>query len=581
MLRVAIFTAVPLFILLGMPSLGLAADSDTWPYYKLKHFDDFRGDGHYFSWLKLSVVWLLFLGWVKTTDWVNQDSQGLRIRFKLWIPIIAGTFVAALALFWIASNFALGMSLLAVAYIAPLGAYVGMRNRTVEPEQRVLTPTHLSDWFSSRLHAIGLGGKPKREVVGPRHAVRLRSRCGDNEAANDAISNGATTLPGYDAAGELLSELLAHRADAVMMDVGREEVAMRYLIDGVWHNIAPRTRETVDPILIVVRAICTGDPSGERATARGDFEFELQDVKYVCQVTHQKVEGAIRVILKLETLVCPFDSLESLGMHPKIADVLRERIDDKNQMILFSGLPGGGLSTTIDTVLTGTDRIRRDCVVVESAEKYEREIDATEVYQVASGGSTAETINSVIRSWPDLLVVRGLKDVETTRLLCRQAREECMIVTTIAAKSAVESVVRVLMLKTPPKELAPVLSCVVHQRLIRRLCEHCKEPYEAPAKVLQQLGLPTDRIKTLYRPPQNSEQVCEACRGIGYRGRTALFEMLVIDDAIRELLLGKPSLEGLKTLAEQKGMHSIRDFGAVMAGRGETSVEELSRVLKQ
>ena len=578
MIRTLLFIVATLAILAGTPDACLAQEVVHWPEFEVN--DNFRGSGHYFSWLKLSLIWLVFLVWVRSTGWISQDAQAMRARVKLWIPMVVGIFIGALGLMWIISSFSAGFSLLLAAYVAPLATYVGVRNRGIPPEQRVLTPSHLRVWFSDKLSVIGLGTRSKVELT-PVHLVKLHARCGKTQAANAAISSGVVTLPGYDATGNLLGDLLTHRAQAVMMDIQADEVALRYLIDGVWHNIAPRNRELVSPIVDVVRSICTGDPTGKKATPRGSFDFVIREEEYVCVVTQHKEQGVYRMVLKVDVPRCPFDSLEALGMHPKMAEQLRERIGRKNHMILISSLPGGGLSTTLDTILEGTDRIRTDCAVIESAESVERDVDATEIHKFSAEVSSAQLLAKVVQSWPDVLVVRETTDTETARLLCRQAREDGVVISAIAAKSSIEALLRVLMLKVPAKEFSDVVSCVVYQRLIRRLCEHCKVPFEPSAKLLQQLGLPKDRVKTLYHPPQSSETVCPECRGIGYRGRTALFEMLALDDAIRDLLISKPSLEGLRTLAQQKGMHSIRDFGAVLVARGETSVEELSRILKQ
>jgi len=446
----------------------------------------------------------------------------------------------------------------------------------------VFTPGHLGDWFSDRLESIGIGtGSDRDDSAVPQHAVRLHARCGQNAAANEAISGGVRTMPGYDLLGKLLTDVLAHDAAAVMMEFTGEQVMLRYMIDGVWHNVPSQPQQGFEPILSVIRTLTTGDPTGQRAVAHGDFDFELHERAYICQATQQNNAGALRAILRLDTPDVSFDSLEELGMPLKMAERMRQRIGQKNELILFSALPGGGLSTTIDTVLQSTDRIRRDCTILESASKYEREIDATEIHKYSAKITPPQILTQVLRSWPDLLVVRDLKDVETARILCRQSREECLVISTLGAKSAVEVLLRVLMLKVPAKEFADAISCVVHQRLIRRLCNDCKQPYEPSDELLQNLGLPGDRVKTLYRAPQSPAEPCRTCRGIGYQGRTAIFETLVVDDAMRDLLTTKPSLEGLTTLAVQAGMHTVREFGAVLVARGETSVDELSRVLKQ
>ena len=108
-----------------------------------------------------------------------------------------------------------------------------------------------------------------------------------------------------------------------------------------------------------------------------------------------------------------------------------------------------------------------------------------------------------------------------------------------------------------------------------------RKAYEPPAELLKQLGIPPGKIQALYRAREDEDQICPDCRGIGYRGRTAIFEMLVVDDSIREAITKTPKLDILRQTARKAGMHNERDHGVVLVARGVTSVEELARTLKQ
>ncbi|REJ70435.1 MAG: hypothetical protein DWQ31_00910 [Planctomycetota bacterium] len=577
MYRRGILLVVLFALSLGMATTVAAEEGHVWPHYQVD--DYYRGPGHYFSWVKLALIYLIFLAWVKSTDWIHQDAHRVRQRPQLWVSLVVGSFAAALVGFWLLTWFGTGMSLLVLAYAAPAVAYVLVRNRHVEEEDRVFTPDHLREWFHERLVAWGLSQrreKKRRE----RPSVVFQARCGANQAANEAISRGARTMAGYATTAALFGDLIAQRGEAVMMDLETDTVPVRYLVDGLWHEVPARTPGEVIPIVEMVQALTTGDPTGQKAAARGNFDLDMKGRSYVVQLTQQNKGGVRHVILKLDDPETRFNTLEDLGMHPKMAEQVRERLAEPGHFVLISGLPGGGLSATMDVVTLSIDRIRRDCAVFEPDDRFEREIDTTSVHRYVSERSPAELVAEVIRTWPDVLVMRELKDGQTARLVCKQAREERLVVGAIAAKSAAEALLRVLMLKVPANEFAEVVSLVLHQRLIRRLCEECKQAYEPGAELIQQLGLPPERVKTLFRPPESPSKVCTRCGGTGYYGRVALFEMLVVDDAVRELLTTKPSLDGLHLLARQKKMHRIRDFGAVMIARGETSVDELARILK-
>lgn len=141
-----------------------------------------------------------------------------------------------------------------------------------------------------------------------------------------------------------------------------------------------------------------------------------------------------------------------------------------------------------------------------------------------------------------------------------------------------------LAMKVPAKELAEHVIAVVNQRLIRKLCEYCKEAYAPPAQVLQQLGIPEGKIQAFYRPRQPTEEnpeICPECGGIGYTGRTAIFELLVVDQTVRKALTTNPKLEILRQAARRDGLKTFQEEGLVLVAKGVTSLPELMRVLKQ
>jgi type II secretory ATPase GspE/PulE/Tfp pilus assembly ATPase PilB-like protein len=181
------------------------------------------------------------------------------------------------------------------------------------------------------------------------------------------------------------------------------------------------------------------------------------------------------------------------------------------------------------------------------------------------------------------VICSEIPDAATALVLCEQATKDKLNITTVRAKEAVEALLRVLLLKVPAAKFAPAVIAVVNQRMIRKLCEDCKEAYEPAPALLQKLGIPAGRIEQLYRTPENPDQdkVCPKCNGIGYFGRTAIFELLVVTPEIREALEKEPKLEVLRQVSLKGGNRNLQQEGIVLVAQGLTSVQELSRVLKQ
>lgn len=149
-----------------------------------------------------------------------------------------------------------------------------------------------------------------------------------------------------------------------------------------------------------------------------------------------------------------------------------------------------------------------------------------------------KNLESLLRKEPNVVIVNELPNPECAQMLCEHAADDKLVITTIRAKEAVEALLRVLLLKVPPALFAKSAVGVLNQRLIRRLCDECKQADELMLQLLQKLGIPAGRIEHLYRTPEPSEQekTCLKCNGIGYFGRTSIFELLVVDDKLRRAI---------------------------------------------
>jgi type II secretory ATPase GspE/PulE/Tfp pilus assembly ATPase PilB-like protein len=196
---------------------------------------------------------------------------------------------------------------------------------------------------------------------------------------------------------------------------------------------------------------------------------------------------------------------------------------------------------------------------------------------------------------PDVLVVPELTNAETVQMLCEQINKfHKMAIAKVNAKEAAEALLKVFAYNGPAAELAKCVTAVLNVRLIRRLCDQCKQSFQPPPQLLQKLGIPAGRVQVLYqeyKPPPPEELVdekgnpivlpiCQKCNGIGYAGRTGLFELLVIDDQIRAALTNQPNLETIKRVAKAAGHRSIQEEGILQVAQGVTSIAELQRVLK-
>jgi type II secretory ATPase GspE/PulE/Tfp pilus assembly ATPase PilB-like protein len=190
----------------------------------------------------------------------------------------------------------------------------------------------------------------------------------------------------------------------------------------------------------------------------------------------------------------------------------------------------------------------------------------------------------LIRKYPNVYVMRDFTNLDAVKLLLNEVRDDDRLVITNAhAKSAPEALLRLLKYKVPQKDFAQSVLAVLCVRLIRKLCDACKVAYAPTPDLLKKLGIPQGKVEALYRQPKPEEvqKPCKECADIGFKGRTGIFELLEVDDRIREILIKKPDMELLRKAARAAGMRPLQEEGLLLVAKGVTSLAELQRVLKE
>lgn len=373
----------------------------------------------------------------------------------------------------------------------------------------------------------------------------------------------------------------------MLLDYAQDGVACRIQVDGVWHNAQNRERETADAALEVLKTICALNPADRRSKQVGEFGAETEGRKLRLRFTSQGVPTGERVLMQQIEVGLAKKRLPDVGMRDKMQEQLKEVLNRKKGFVVLSSPPGGGLSTMMHAVVGTMDRYMRSFVGLEDQTKREMEMENVPVktFDPQGGDNSSEAVLArILREYPDAIVASEPSNAATMDELVEQSDTDRFVVTSIRAKEASEALLRCLMLKTKPQPFIHNVSASLNCRLIRKLCESCREAYQPPPEVMQQLGLPPGRVQAFYRPPTpNPEQkeVCKQCNGLGYHGRTALFELLVVDDGVRQALLRSPQLDTVRNMARKAGMRTLQEEGIVLVAKGVTSLPELMRVLKE
>ncbi len=537
--------------------------------------------------LKLSGMVVIFWMWVAAGDWVNRDCQIHGLGWHKWsliyyLPFVLVTFV----LFFVPAPSWLRATLMFVTFVATWVPYVLVHNKNVEPHETVLTGSWWRYAIAATLSSIGIKMSAERKADYEKGApVELMAMGAEDLATNNANLIAARHSPGYLLLKEAFAELVKRRGDKLMLDFAQQGVTVRYEIDGVWHSGEPRDRESSDVMLAVIKTLANLNVKDRKSKQQGQFGAKYEGKTYICPVVTQGVTTGERVVVTRIGEKQNMVHYSDLGMREGLQKQWAEIMAAESGLVIFSALPGGGLTTMINVSLEETDRLMRDFVAIEEVSNREHDIQNISVttYDASKGETPATVLPPLIRTYPNVYVLRDMTDLEAAKLLFKEVQDEHLVVTSIRAKEAAEALLRFLQLKMPAKEFARTTKGVLYQRLIRKLCPDCKVGYAPPADVLRKLGIPAGKVEHLYRPPkpEEIEKPCKTCQGLGYLGRTGLFELLVLNDKMREILIKQPKLALLKEAARAARQRSLQEEGVLLVAQGTTSLQELTRVLQQ
>lgn len=587
----------------------VASAQSAWPQYTTDTSHTIvRGPGFYFAIWKLILLLIPFWLWVKTADWIARDlaelGDSMGLPADIWNSVSVFTFPLVFVTLTLGIPiFIVGYLLAIIAYAAPLVAYVVVRNGKVPNEQRVFTPEHIV----RSLKNIGKKGaekdlSPKQPwELGP--AVELVP-VSPLQTANQAALIEARQNTAFVPVKFLFADAVENRADKILLEYTADAVAVRYMIDGVWHNATPKVhdkeplnRALGDNMLLVLKRIAQVNVADRRSRQEGKFKIEYSGAKYDTVLLSQGTPTGERVMISLAIITKTVKSLEDLGMREKLRETLKELIGPGSLGIVsFATLPGDGLTCTWVAALRSTDRLMRDFISVEDKLKPEPEIEnvGTEKIDLAAGKTVAAIIPSLILKQPEVICFPELTNGDPLQLAGDWIENEtklCLV--SLRSKDAIDSLTRLIALK-PGDVFARVIKGSVYQRTVRKLCTACREAVPATPELLQRLGIPAGRVQVLYRekqplppgqpppPKKKSEpEVCPECKGIGYKGRTGIFEIVVVDDKMRQAIAKNAKPEILRQMARAAGNRTLQEEGILLIAQGITSLAEVQRVLKQ
>jgi type IV pilus assembly protein PilB len=283
--------------------------------------------------------------------------------------------------------------------------------------------------------------------------------------------------------------------------------------------------------------------------------------------------GESVVLRVLDRTQVSFD-LAKLGLRPEDHEIITRLIHKPNGIIIVTGPTGSGKTTTLYSALDELNNIETKIITTEDPVEYD--IDGLIQVQMkpAIGLTFAKCLRSILRQDPDIILVGEIRDLETAQIAAQASLTGHVVFTTLHTTDAPSSIARLLDLGVEPFLLTATIEGIVAQRLIRRICTSCKTPFEPTEAQLMELMLTSEDVKgkQFYYG-----RGCDRCNGTGYKGRIAIFEIMVFNDEIRDLIMNQASTDVLRAASQKGGMTLLRDNGLAAIYDGITTIDEIAK----
>jgi type II secretory ATPase GspE/PulE/Tfp pilus assembly ATPase PilB-like protein len=580
--RLVLLVAAPVAILLMPLADNLLAQT----------VNNVRGPGGYLSWWKMLLVTLVFLLWVRMADWINRDTMKIGDRINLtsefWNPLVVFCFLVGFLLAISIPIFAAGFPIYLVAALAPFLSYFFVRRSRLSADPSVAQYLKLKP-----------GEIPDAESLPQDQGAQVDfSPAGNDASEKQANLIRARQTNGFNDLKDLIVLTQFKRTEQMLMDFSRDAVNSRILVDGMWHPLEPMDRETGDPILASMKYLAGLNPADRRGRQSGEFSLKTAIGKSGVVVTSQGVPTGERVLFKYSSSAKEALTLPQLGMFPDMVKQLKTSLDGTGVTII-SAPPGSGFTSSWQGALVTADRLTRDLVALIDEDETETVLENIVILrynEAVADKKQLPTMRAMLLTQPNVVIVPKVENKEVMDQLTLQAvKQDRAIVLRTPAKSAAEAILRLYSQAGDRDQFLQGLKNVTCQRLVRRLCSECKLEVRVQPNVIQQLGGDPKQQQTIFNPwklPPPEQRVdekgkeiefppCETCGGIGYIGRIGIFEMITLDEQLREFIKKNPKIAPIEQAAVKLGKSPLANQAYQLVLLGVTSINEVQKVLKE
>ncbi len=389
----------------------------------------------------------------------------------------------------------------------------------------------------------------------------------------------------------IIATAIESRASDIHIEAEEKGIMVRYRIDGILHEVVDLPKEVWKKIDSRIKLIARLKINITNKPQDGGFTIQLTKDKVDVRVSVIPTNYGESIVMRLLMSSATAIQFDNLGLRGKAYADLDREIKKPNGMLITTGPTGSGKTTTLYAILNRLNNPETKIITLEDPIEYKLEgINQSQV-KTDKGYTFAKGLRSILRQDPDVIMVGEIRDLDTAETAINAALTGHLVISTLHTNSAAATIPRFLSMEVKPFLLAPALNAMIGQRLVRRICEDCKEEAEVDnrtmSKIIETLSKLTPesgertRIKDINNLKFYKGKGCDKCQGFGYKGRIGIYEIMIMTPEIEKMILsGKVSEYQMQEMAVKNGMVTMFQDGLLKAIDGITTVEEVFRVTK-
>lgn len=373
----------------------------------------------------------------------------------------------------------------------------------------------------------------------------------------------------------ILTEAVRNHANDVHIEPQDKDVRIRFRIDGVLHEMMRSPKKVQGGITSRIKIMAGMDIAERRVPQDGRFGIVVEGMACDFRVATLPTIYGEKVVLRLLGKEAILMNLNDMGFSQESLDRFQSSFTKPYGAMLVTGPTGSGKTTTMYAALNVLNDPEKNLITVEDPVEYRLPgVNQVQV-NIRAELTFGAALRSILRHDPDIVMIGEIRDEETALIAIESALTGHLVLSTLHTNDAASSLTRLVEMGIEPFLVSSAVDCVVAQRLARRLCEHCREPYKPTKKALDEINFPVPetKIDVIYRA-----RGCKKCNSTGYRGRVGLYEVLLVSEAIERLIVQRAISDQVAKVAIEEGMKTLRYDGFLKVIDGLTSIEEIMRV---